>query len=585
MKTKLLFIALSMIWFGSFAQEDSLKTTREKVKITTGKINLGVNQYKSFKISDRQNPFEFTVSGQPLIQYKSFYMPINFLVSTLSRKNQQPYNYIGFIPTFTWGRFYVGDTYLAYSPFSLNAHRISGLGFDLFPGKHFRVGFIYGRMQRPVAEDFSVTDNPSTFLVETPFPAYARYSFAAKVGWVIKDSTYIDLLVFKGKDRLNSIPDITSIGEDGLKVISPAENLVVGSKFNIRLGNRLFWITDMASSLYTGNQNAEPFEINDVSNPLINRIQRGLLSNFMNLNSSSQLSYGAESAISYWDSTFSFKLKYREISPNYKSLGSYNNFYDTDVRRLNFASSLQKMKGKLVMNTSLDYEQNNISNNNFYTGKTLLGLAEILFFPSQKFGAFVQYTGTLSNQNAKGFTRDQYGSTSNLHNFSMVSRFTFDTPKVFSLITLTAMYNNIQNEIVFENVKSPSLFNIYTLNLGYNLTLLKKGSTIDAGLWRVNLSDIDKMTQSNTGLNAGYSQNFLKNKASAGGSYSLFFNKYADGNFGNTNQFGLNLNYAVVQGHKIWFRASLLNNAVDAPTSDLKPFSEVRTSVGYEVDL
>ena len=212
MKIKLLTIALIFLWKIVAAQEDTLKPQKEKVKITTGKINLGINQYQSFKISDRQNPFEFTVSGQPMVQYKNFYMPVNFLFSTLSRKNQQPYNYLGFIPTFTWGRFYVGDTYLAYSPFSLNAHRISGLGFDLYPGKHFRLGFLYGRMQRPIAEDFSVVDNPGTFLVETPFPTFARYSFAAKLGWVIRDSSYIDLLVFRAKDRAGSIPAITTTG-------------------------------------------------------------------------------------------------------------------------------------------------------------------------------------------------------------------------------------------------------------------------------------------------------------------------------------------------------------------------------------
>ena len=585
MKIKLLTIALIFLWKIVAAQEDTLKPQKEKVKITTGKINLGINQYQSFKISDRQNPFEFTVSGQPMVQYKNFYMPINFLFSTLSRKNQQPYNYLGFIPTFTWGRFYVGDTYLAYSPFSLNAHRISGLGFDLYPGKHFRLGFLYGRMQRPIAEDFSIVDNPGTFLVETPFPTFARYSFAAKLGWVIRDSSYIDLLVFRAKDRAGSIPAITTTGADGLKIANPAENLVIGSKFNIRLGKRLFWITDMATSLYTHNQMADPLEIDETGNPLVKRLQKGPMAGLVNINSSSQLSYGAESGITYWDSTFSFKLKYREISPNYKSLGSYNYFYDTDIRKLNFVSSLQKMKGKLVLNTSLDYEQNNISKNNFYTGKTLLGLAELLYFPSQKFGTFIQYTGTSSTQEAKGFTPEQYGSTSNIHNVSMVSRFTFDTPRIFNLITFTGMYNYIKNDIVFESIKTPTMFNIYTLNLGYNLSLLKKGSTIDAGLWRVNLSDINNIRQSNTGINGGYSQVFMKNRASAGGNYSLFLNQYVGGNKGTTQQFGVNLNYALIKGHKVWFKANYLNNGVQVSTPDLKPFSEIRTSVGYEVDL
>jgi hypothetical protein len=585
MKIKLLTIALIFLWKIVAAQEDTLKPQKEKVKITTGKINLGINQYQSFKISDRQNPFEFTVSGQPMVQYKNFYMPVNFLFSTLSRKNQQPYNYLGFIPTFTWGRFYVGDTYLAYSPFSLNAHRISGLGFDLYPGKHFRLGFLYGRMQRPIAEDFSIVDNPGTFLVETPFPTFARYSFAAKLGWVIRDSSYIDLLVFRAKDRAGSIPDITTTGADGLKIANPAENLVIGSKFNIRLGKRLFWVTDMATSLYTHNQLADPLEIDETGNQLVKRLQKSPMAGLVNINSSSQLSYGAESGLTYWDSTFSFKLKYREISPNYKSLGSYNYFYDTDIRKLNFVSSLQKMKGKLVLNTSLDYEQNNISKNNFYTGKTLLGLAELLYFPSQKFGTFIQYTGTSSTQEAKGFSPEQYGSTSNIHNVSMVSRFTFDTPRIFNLITFTGMYNYIKNDIVFESIKTPTMFNIYTLNLGYNLSLLKKGSTIDAGLWRVNLSDINNIRQSNTGINGGYSQVFMKNRASVGGNYSLFLNQYVGGNKGTTQQFGVNLNYALIKGHKVWFKANYLNNGVQVSTPELKPFSEIRTSVGYEVDL
>jgi hypothetical protein len=585
---KLAYIFLTFfLCLSAYAQTDSLEKLKpkEKIKLTTGKINVGINQYRSFDIANRQNPFEFTVSGQPMLQYKSFYMPINFLISSLSRPNQQPYNYLGFIPSFNWGRFYFGDTYMAYSPFSLNAHRVSGAGFDLFPGRHFRLGLLYGRMQRPVNEDFSIIDKPGTFLIETPFPAFARYSLAAKIGWVIKDSSYIDLIVFKAKDRANSISDIKTKDADGLKIISPAENLVIGSKFNIRLGKRVFWTSDLATSLYTNNQSAEPLVFDEIGNPLLKKLKTSPLANIISLNSSSQLSYGAESAISYWDSSFSFKLKYREISPNYKSLGSYNYFYDTDIRKLNFVSSLQKMKGKLIVNTSLDYEQNNISNQNFYTGKTLLGLFELLYFPSPKFGTFLQYSGTNSLQTAKGFSSQQFGNNSSLQNVSMVSRFTFDTPRIFSLITFTGMYNYIQNEQVFESVKTPSLFNIYTLNLGYNISLLQKGSSIDVGLWRVSLSDIDKNIQSNTGLNAGLTQSFLKNKASIAAAYSLFFNQYSSNNLGKTHQANLNLNYTFLPRHKVWIRASVLNNDVNTPKLELNRFSEIRSTVGYEMEL
>lgn len=588
MKTILPFLLLFLWGIGGFSQEtptDTTKKEKEKIKIITGKLNLGISQYKGFKISQRQNPFEVTLAGMPMIQYKNFYMPVNFLVSTLNQKKQQPFNYLGLIPTFNWGRFYIGDTFIDYSPYTLNAHRITGLGFDLYGMKHLRLGFLYGRMIRPIAEDLGVMDNPETFLVEQPTPAFARYGFAAKIGFAIKDSTYIDFLVFKAKDRTTSIPAITKTDADGLKTPSPAENLVIGSKFKIRLGKRLFWDTDMAASLYTRNLNAAPFEFETSENQLIKRLQNSPLKDAATINASSQLNYAAESVLSYWDSTFNFKLRYREITPNYKSLGSYNYFYDTDIRRINFASSLQKLKGKLIMNASADYEQNNITKNNFYTGKTLLGLWEMLYFPSQKFGAFLQYTGTSSRQTPVSESPTKYGSTSNLHNFSIVSRFTYDTPRVFNLITLTGMYNYIQNELIYAGVKTPSLFNVYTVNLGYNLSLLKKGSTIDAGIWRVSLTDIAKLEQSNTGINLGYSQNFLKNKASASGQYSLFLNQYSPINSGKTHQLNLNLNYFIIQGHKVWFKAIFLNNGVDVPSATIKNFSEVRTMVGYDVEL
>ena len=145
---KLILVFLLIFFFSEakgFSDEDSLQ--KAKIQIFTGKINFGISQYKGVNISQRQNPFDISVSGMPMIQYKNFQMPINFLFSNLSRKNQQPYNYLGLIPSFQWGRFYLGDTFIDYSPYTLNGHRIRGVGFDLYPGKHFRLGVMYGRSE------------------------------------------------------------------------------------------------------------------------------------------------------------------------------------------------------------------------------------------------------------------------------------------------------------------------------------------------------------------------------------------------------------------------------------------------------
>ncbi len=585
MKKLILIFCLSIFFSEAkgFSEEDSLQ--KAKIQIFTGKINFGISQYKGIKIPQRQNPFDISVSGMPIIQYKNFQMPINFLFSNLSRKNQQPYNYLGLIPTFQWGRFYLGDTFIDYSPFTLNGHRIRGAGFDLYPGKHFRLGIMYGQMQRPIVENLTLLDNPETYLFEQPFPAYKRMGYAIKLGFVIKDSSYIDLLLFKAKDQIGSIPVPSKKGIDGFETITPAENLVIGTKFNIRLARKLFWTTDMAASVYTRDQTAAPLEVDLSENKFLSRIPKSAAKDLIQVNASTQINYAAESVLSYWDSTFNFKLKFKQISPNYKSLGSYNFFYDTDIRKVNFMSTWQGMKGKMTMNSSLDYEKNNIKKSNFYTGETILGLFELLYFPTQKFGAFLQYSGTSSKQKPVSFSYNEYGSKSNLHNAAIIGRYSFDNPRIYSLITFTGMYNFIQNQLVYESKKTDTRFDIYTANLGYNLSLLKKGTTIDAGLWQVSMKDISKKQQSNTGFSLGGTQSLLKNKASVGANYSLFLNKYFDNNSGKTHQGNITLNYYILTGHRVWFRASYLNNELEKVSLTEKSFSEFRTMIGYDFDL
>ncbi|WP_394993850.1 hypothetical protein [Emticicia sp.] len=583
---KLILVFLLIIFFSEAkgsSDEDSLQ--KAKIQIFTGKINFGISQYKGVNISQRQNPFDISVSGMPMIQYKIFQMPINFLFSNLSRKNQQPYNYLGLIPSFQWGRFYLGDTFIDYSPYTLNGHRIRGVGFDLYPGKHFRLGVMYGQMQRPIAENTTIIDNPETYLAEQPFPAFKRMGYAIKLGFVIRDSSYIDLLLFKAKDQIGSIPVPSKKGVDGFDTVTPAENLVIGTKFNIRLARKLFWTTDMAVSVYTKDQTAAPLEVDLSENKFLSRIPKSVAKDLIQINASSQVNYAAESVLSYWDSTFNFKLKFKQIAPNYKSLGSYNFFYDTDIRKVNFMSTWQGMKGKVTMNSSLDYEKNNIKKSNFYTGRTVLTLFELLYFPTQKFGAFLQYSGTSSKQTPVSFSYNEYGSKSNLHNAAIIGRYSFENPRVYSLITFTGMYNYIQNQLVYESKKTDTRFDIYTANLGYNLNLLEKGTAFDVGLWRVSMKDISKQEQSNTGVSLGATQSLLKNKASIGANYSLFLNQYFDNNSGKTHQVNINLNYYILKGHKVWFRASYLNNNLDKASLTEKNFSEFRTMVGYDFDL
>lgn len=331
-------------------------------------------------------PFSFTYSKRqfntvlPQLPEQS---PLEFI--------QDPRNNIGLHPTYNdWATFHLGTHTPNYSELSTGNTPIFGLGFDLKP-KKFRLAGSYGYTNLAVEHDTSIN----------ALGAYKRQLTAFKVGYGKEENSNLNLNFVKAKDLVSSINSDSSL-------LNPQEGLVASMDYKIKINKNIKLYGEIAGSAFTNSMFVQTTE-----NGLISFIPSSLL----DVNQTTRFDVSAYSSLDFGFKKWGLIFSAKQIGAGYKSLSFP--YMLTDYRDFTVSPRLMLLKSKIIINGTVGYRTDNLSETKVATNNTLLINTSINMSVIKNVGIGLNYTNfgqenTIDNDTLKvNFLSESYGVFAN----------------------------------------------------------------------------------------------------------------------------------------------------------------------------
>lgn len=527
----------------------------------SGTLNFQFEQYGASGIENRKQASSWMITGTPTVTVLGIQVPFSFLLSNFENRYYQPFNQYGISPRYKWITIHAGYRNVQFSPYTLAGYRMLGGGVELNP-KGLRLGFMYGRLNRSASIDSAQMANPLAF---RPVAAYTRMAYAAKIG-VGSEKNYLDFSYLKGWDKAGSVD---SKFRDSLP---PAENHVLGVSWRLTFFKHFTWQTDIGLSHYTNDINSPRIEL-DSSDPKILR----QLTDFFDSRISSQVLTAGESRLSYAGKVIGLGVSYKRIDPDYKSMGAY--FFQSDIQQYSVLPSLRLNKGKLLINGSLGWQEDNIYRQKLATSKRFTGNGNISYMPVNWFGLNINYSNF-------GITQNPLRTSPNDELFKQVSNSIVVMP-YFNFVSENAV-KNLQLVTSLQSLNSPvksinAIADQRTLfsTLVYSHTLLKTGVSFNASA-NYNNTSLTSGDIGSIGAGAGATLPVFKQKVALTTTATYNSNKFDGSQNGYTLIADLGVRFRFIKQNSVQLLFNYLKNEAKDQTV-VKSFDEKTFRVGYGI--
>lgn len=520
-----------------------------------GNISANVIGYHATGIEDRARPMALMLAANATISTYGFDIPFSFRFSDKRVDYTQPFNQFGLSPSYKWLTTHFGYRNVSFSDYTLAGHTFLGAGIEMHPGK-FRFGAVYGRFRKSTVPYENAIDTTRNL---------SRKGYAIKLG-VGSEKTFVDLIVMKVNDD-----STTAIRKPG-EVYNPAEsNLVTGLNTRISFSKQVWFEGEIAGSLYTTDVAAFGFEDLE-GDPWLSRLNA-----ITPVNLSTELLTAIRSSLNFKSRSFSTKLEYRRIDPEYRSMGAY--FFNNDLENLVIAPAFSLFKRKLNLRGSIGLQRDNLRNTRKATSLRTISAINLSYNPVPIFGIDINYNNYSSNQRAGRLplidSLKFFQATTNLgimprlmimnEKHSHILMLMFNKMKLNDKNTSTAQYT--ENDATIINLNYSMGFNQSALTILLGFTYNKLQNSI--------------FENSASGFTAGVSKSWLEGKLQSGLSNSLIWS----GQKGNAEK-DMTLNTSVNSSYQINNRHSLRLNLFFirflAKASGQEPtFNELKGDFGY----
>lgn len=513
--------------------------------------------YNARGIDSRRDPYFFSLVGNLTVKVNELVLPFSVTYNLQETKfsRPQPFNKIGVSPTYKWVKGHLGYRSMQFSELTLAGNIFLGVGVELTPDRpNIAVSAMYGQFSRAI-----IPGKDNSVLASAP--AYERWGYGVKTTFK-KFNSELDLILFKAEDKASSIPEVVaeSLG------ITPANNLVTGINLRSQLTQSVSLDIQYSISSYTEN-------INDKEKVLESYTYLNNTGGLFVPRESTSINQAVIAKLNYSKNTFQIGGTYREIGPNYKTMGS--TFINNDLRdmTLNTAKSFFSNKLQVALNGGVQRNNLNKAKSNqmvrFITG------ASITYTPSDNFSIntnFSNYTTNTQQTLFSGQTRDNldslfYRQVTNSMGFSI----TYNPKKEVSKSTLL-LTCNVQD--AKDNTSGTSRF--YMASIGDQFQLNK--TTTIVLTFNFNKNELSALDSKTMGPALAFSKS-LNEKTRVGAS-STYQKAYS-----NTKQesdvynAAINCSYTPKKAHSFsadcsyLYRKTFLNTA---PT-----FNEWRANINY----
>ncbi len=514
-------------------------------------------------IDPRRTPYFWSISGTPTATIEGVQLPFMVVLSDQQRSFQQPFNQFGMSPYYKWVKVHLGYRDVSFSKFTLAGYRTFMAGVELNPGK-FRFGFIYGRFRKAVAEDTTAMYDPSKYISDVPVPAYKRTGYVVKVGVGTEDQ-HVDLVLLRAHDDAGSIPKPVSTD------LAPAENLALGLVGKVKLSEALRWDFDLAGSAFTRDSRSD--ELLEDGGVITNAVN-----SFFVPRTSTQGLMALETGLALKRKRARYKLVYRRVDPDYKSMGAY--YFQTDVEQITGTVASTFFKNRLSANLTLGWQHNNLKKLRTATARRIIGNLGFNYTSSKAFGCMVNYTNFGITQQP---IRPSLGDTALLEqvsqNLLLQPRLQFNRTNGGHLVSYTFNYFALsdRSDNAFASAQLTGMHN----DLAYTRNWKQRNTRLGGGfIYRRTESLIGHTDSRGVHLEAGRA--WLKeNKLGTALRCNFLSNDLPSGGVGSTWQLNLDLNFQVSKRFGLTLQMSHQDNRSDDPF--LPAFTEDTGIVGVDI--
>lgn len=571
MRTTCLYVTRILIvagFFNGHLYGQDLASLRDQKPVTVqGGIDTRLVFYKANGIPSRYLPFNYLVTGSPVLSLYGVQVPLYFSFSRQQNSYTQPFNQFGLSPHYKWITVHAGYRNLNYSPFTLAGHTFLGAGVDLRPGK-WRIGAMYGRFNKA-----TVLDTLQGVYIENF--SYKRSGYAAKVGYG-DDENYFDIITLRARDNASSAVATPQGLLDSLK-ITPAGNWVNGYQTRLAfLDGRLVFQSDGAFSLYTADTrlgSVEDSVIRDKIRPF---------EKLTDINYSTEL-YGAfQASVMYKLKFVSMKLQYRFVEAGYKSMGAY--FLNNDLENWTINPSFIAGKGKIRFDGSLGFQRDNLQNLKRATSKRVIGAANMAAELNENWGLDLSYTNFSNTQRASAIRfADSLRVAQSTQNLSISPRFMKATTTRSHSVVLSANFNQFKE--LNDNRELPQTGNdivTQTYFATYQVGFLPGRASLFGTFSSAKLGN-DRIKDRNTGVTIGGSKTFSNRIMLTGSSSYLMSNR--NGSPGHILNESIQLRYSPQGNHSFQWIFVFIGNYPHTISEFQRRFTELRTELGYSFNF
>lgn len=553
---KLAFISFFLLWSGAIFCQDLEKITAKQPVKFSGNIGVQMRTYSTNRDRPSRQPFQWTLSGSPTLTILGISFPFSFVVSKQNEGFRQPFNQYGLSPYYKWVKLHLGYRNMNFSDYSLNGHQFLGAGVELTPG-NWRFGAMHGRLLRSIAPD-PMADFPIQ-------PTYLRRGFSVKMGYGTS-SNYLDLVVFKGWDVINSIERPTDSA-----AVNPQQNLVLGLKTQQRIFKKLTFDMDIGLSGFTRNLFAEGLPNEAI--PLA-----GIINSLLDVNYSTQFLTAGKASLSYRIRGVSLRMQYERVEPEYQTMGAY--YFNNDQENITLSPSFTLFK-KLQISGSVGWMRNNLFENKINQTNRRINSLQMNYSPTQKLSLNASFNNFQIRQQQIDLIRRDVIDSLLLQQFSASysfrANYTFGSKieryNINAGFSRQSTDQENPNELVGNNESasiSPNIsfrFNNSDTKWGYNAHLNYnnfQNSTINSRRWGLNLGARKAFSDDKLSLNS----NFTFNKTNLDGESAA-----------NTIRLGIMGNYKPAEKHTISVSTNFINQS--SASGRIRAFSEFLTNINY----
>ncbi len=520
----------------------------------SGTFSAGTTVYQAFGIENRRSPLSYFVSANPVISIYGFDIPISFTYRDQQGSISNPFQRYSINPSWRWISAHAGNVSLELHPYVYSGQVIKGGALELTPGK-FRFAAAYGELENPLAQLDTIV--AGAVLLET----YKRDAATLKVG-IGGQKSFFELTALRAKDRIEP----GDIGDINTELVKAAENVALGSAFQLSLFNHLVIASNVAASAITPDQSAFGAFVAESGDPNLQR-----LNDLFTVNISTRLQVAGDVRADLKFKHFSIGGEYKRVDPQYKSLGTF--YFQEDFENITLRLQFSVFGGRLRFNGNGGQQRNNLNKLRSYTNKRTIGNGSLTIIPTNWMTFVANYANYQTDRTPGFFNVNdtvRYAQTTAIQGGTLRFLLAKKNP---TTLTFAGNYQQLQDVLSNEDLNRN--IDNYTGNVNFSKQF--KGSQFGFTVAALGVENqfYDRTTQ-RFGINTNINKKLMDRRLSLrfGGGYALNYLNYQEDGYSITSR--IDLKYRVKGKYQITFRANYLQRR-----GGIESFEEVRGSTKF----